>query len=184
MRFQGSDAQRCTPRPQSGLRYGQWLAKWAAAGVLGVIRDQLRRWIRQGMGGAPHTVAIVIDSPSVKAAETVAKDSRGYDAGKRIFRLRLMHPELTVVRTDSASAGQLVTRAKDATGFVVLPRRWVVERSLGWIMHARRRVRDYECLGQHSEALIIIAGIILMTRRLTRPTGPGPPARATAGGIA
>ncbi|SOE06479.1 IS5 family transposase [Streptomyces sp. Ag109_G2-15] len=197
--------------------YG-FMAKWAAAGVLSVIRDALRRRIRQGMGRAPQAVAIVIDSQSVKAAETVGKNSRGYDAGKKIngrkrhlvvdtkglpllvmvtpadiqdrdagrevlFRLRLMHPELTVVWADSAYAGKLVdwakqflsltirtvSRPKDATGFVVLPRRWVVERSLGWIMHARRLVRDYERLPQHSEALITWAAITLMTRRLTHP---------------
>lgn len=69
-----------------------------------------------------------------------------------LFRLRLMHPEITVVWADSAYAGQLVdwawdflhltvrtvSRPKDVTGFVVLPRRWVAERSPGWITHARR----------------------------------------------
>ncbi len=58
---------------------------------------------------------------------------------------------------------------KDATGFVVLPQRWVVERSLGWIMHARRLVRDYERLPQHSEALTTWAAITLVARRLTQP---------------
>lgn len=83
---------------------------------------------------------------------------------------------------DSAYAGQLVTwsksrlgltlktvsRPKDASGFVILPRRWVVERSLAWIMHARRHARDYERLIQHSESLITWAAITLMTRRITR----------------
>ncbi|KQV94281.1 transposase [Streptomyces sp. Root369] len=113
-------------------------------------------------------------------------DIQNRDAGREVlFRLRLLlHPELTVVWADSAYAGQLVdwaktflrltvrtvSRPKDATGFVVLPRRWVVERSLGWIMHASRLVRDYERLPQHSEALITWAAITLMTRRLTQPT--------------
>lgn len=61
-----------------------------------------------------------------------------------------------------------VSRPKDAVGFVVLPRRWVVERSLAWIMHARRHARDYERLVQHSETLITWAAITLMTRRPTR----------------
>jgi transposase len=56
-----------------------------------------------------------------------------------------------------------VSRPKNAVGFVLLPRRWVVERSL----HARRHARDYERLPQHSEALITWAAITLMTRRLT-----------------
>ncbi|MEU7414970.1 transposase [Streptomyces sp. NPDC042638] len=146
------------------------MARWAAAGVIGLIRDQLRKRIRREMGKAPGAVATVIDSQSIKAAETVGKDFRGYDAGKKIngrrrhlvvdtkglpqfvmvtpadmtdrnaakevlFRLRLMHPEITIVWADSAYAGQLVTwaqiylnltiktvsRPKDASGFVVLP---------------------------------------------------------------
>lgn len=108
-----------------------------------------------------------------------------------LFRLRLMHPEITIVWADSASAGKLVdwakqhlnltikpvSRLKNTSGFVVLPRRWVVERSLAWMMHARRHARDYERLIQHSETLITWAAITLMTRRLARkgvaPAGRG-----------
>ncbi|QKW17878.1 transposase [Kitasatospora sp. NA04385] len=105
------------------------------------------------------------------------------DAAKEVlFRLRPMHPEITIVWADSAYAGQLVARAekylnltvkivsrpKDAWGFVVLPRRWVVERSIAWVMHARRHARDCERLIQHSESLIIWAATTLMTRCITR----------------
>ncbi|GLX40719.1 hypothetical protein Sros01_67920 [Streptomyces roseochromogenus] len=94
-------------------------------------------------------------------------------------------PEITIVWADSACADQLVdwaktylrltvktaSRPKNTSGFVVLPRRWVVERTLAWLMHARRHARDYERLVQHSEALITWAAISLMTRRLTsRPS--------------
>ncbi|GHC73076.1 hypothetical protein GCM10010507_60410 [Streptomyces cinnamoneus] len=109
----------------------------------------------------------------------------GKAAREVLFRLRLMHPELTVVWADSAYAGGLVDwarsflkltvktvgRPKNTPGFVILPRRWVVERSIAWIMQARRNARDYERLPQHSEALITWAAITLMTRRLTRPGG-------------
>ncbi|MGY3677230.1 transposase [Streptomyces sp. TE33382] len=194
-----------------------FMARWAACGVIGQIRDHLSGRIRRDMGKGPRAVATVIDSQSVRAAETVGKDSRGYDAGKKIngrkrhlvvdtrglpllvmvtpaslsdrdaakellFRLRLMHPEITIVWADSAYAGKIVTwakkylsltiktvsRPKDASGFIVLPRRWVVERTWAWMMHARRHARDYERLVQHSETLITWAAITLMTRRLTR----------------
>ncbi|AEY86844.1 putative transposase [Streptomyces hygroscopicus subsp. jinggangensis 5008] len=56
----------------------------------------------------------------------------------------------------------------DTSGFVLLPRRWVVERSLAWMMNARRHARDHERLIQHSESLITWAAIALMTRRITR----------------
>jgi transposase len=61
-----------------------------------------------------------------------------------------------------------VLRPKGTRGFVVLPRRWKVERSLGWIMNARRNARDYERLPPHAEAHLNWAFITLMTRRLTR----------------
>lgn len=61
-----------------------------------------------------------------------------------------------------------VSRPKDAKGFVLLPRRWVVERSLAWLLPVRRNARDYETLPQHSEAMLTLAAITLMTRRLTR----------------
>jgi len=60
------------------------MARWAAAGVVGQIRDQLRRRVRREMGRAPGAVATVIDSQLVKAADTVGRESRRYDAGKKI----------------------------------------------------------------------------------------------------
>lgn len=98
-----------------------------------------------------------------------------------------MYPEITVVWADSADAGQLIEWAKKTLkltiktvsrppghpGFIVLPRRWIVERSLSWIMRARCNVRDYERLLQHSEAHITRAAITLMARRLTRRSVPG-----------
>ena len=63
---------------------------------------------------------------------------------------------------------QIVKRTDDMTGFVVLPRRWVVERTFGWTRNSRRTVRDYERLPEHSEAMVRWSAIILMTRRATR----------------
>jgi putative transposase len=53
-------------------------------------------------------------------------------------------------------------------GFVVLPRRWVVERTLSWIDQNRRMSKDYERLCASGEALVYAAMIRLMTRRLAR----------------
>ena len=50
----------------------------------------------------------------------------------------------------------------------VLPRRWVVERTLAWISKHRRCVRDYETLPEHAEAMVHIAMIMTMSRRLAR----------------
>ena len=56
--------------------------------------------------------------------------------------------------------------AKQGDGFEVIPRRWVVERTFAWLMNFRRHARDYEVLTHHSEALIQIAMIHLLLKRI------------------
>jgi putative transposase len=63
---------------------------------------------------------------------------------------------------------QVVLRSDDHKGFVVLPKRWVVERTLAWLNHHRRLNKDYERLASTSETFIYIAMIRLMLRRLAR----------------
>lgn len=63
---------------------------------------------------------------------------------------------------------EIVKKIVGQTTFVVLPRRWVVERAFSWICQARRNVRDYERLPRHSEAFINWSMITMMTRRLAR----------------
>jgi putative transposase len=63
----------------------------------------------------------------------------------------------------------IVRRAAGSSGFVVQPRRWVVERSLGWLGRWRRLSKDYEALPEVSEAMVTLAMIRLMLHRLVRP---------------
>lgn len=69
-----------------------------------------------------------------------------------------------------------VPRNADVKGFQVLPRRWVVERTFGWIGRCRRLARDYERKTAHSEAMVEVAMIRLMLARLAgedvEPSGP------------
>jgi len=65
---------------------------------------------------------------------------------------------------------QIVKRSDDVKGFQVLPRRWVVERTFGWLVRNRRLARDYERLTANSEAMIKIAMIRLMATRLAGQT--------------
>jgi putative transposase len=59
--------------------------------------------------------------------------------------------------------------AKSAGGkFVVLPKRWIVERTFGWFGRSRRLSKDYEALCETVETWILIAMIYLMTKRLAR----------------
>ncbi len=61
---------------------------------------------------------------------------------------------------------ETVLRSGTAQGFKVLPRRWVVERTFGWFNWCRRLSKDYEVLPATSEAMIQVAMIRLMLRRL------------------
>jgi transposase len=63
---------------------------------------------------------------------------------------------------------EIVNKLAGQTSFVPLPRHWVVERTFSWICRARRNVRDYERLPEHSEAFIHWSTITMMTRRLAR----------------
>jgi putative transposase len=61
---------------------------------------------------------------------------------------------------------EIVKRSDGIKGFYVLPRRWVVERTFGWLGRHRRLSKDYEYLPETSENMIRIAMIKLMVRRL------------------
>ena len=61
---------------------------------------------------------------------------------------------------------EVVKRSDDLAGFKLLPRRWVVERTFGWLMRQRRLVRDYETTETSAEAWIHIAMIRIQLRRL------------------
>ena len=195
----------------------RFFRRWRNQGLITMLHDRLRREARRAAGREPEPTAAVIDSQSLRAAETVGAKQRGYDAGKRtngtkrhiavdaiglllavivtgagvqdrdgalplLERLRTACLRVALVWADSAYAGALVTwalreldltleivkRSDEMTGFVVLPRRWVVERTLAWITRRRRCVRDYERRHDSHEAMVRWAMVLVMTRRLAK----------------
>jgi transposase len=70
------------------------------------------------------------------------------------------------LRNNSNLRLEIVKRSDAIKGFYVLPRRWVVERTFGWLGHHRRLSKDYEFLPETSENIIRVAMIKLMVRRL------------------
>ncbi len=63
---------------------------------------------------------------------------------------------------------EIVNRPAGVTGFQLLPRRWVVERTLAWLNRNRRLAKDFETAIETAEAWIFLASIQLLTRRLAR----------------
>ena len=110
-----------------------------------------------------------------------AADIQDRDGAKLVVeRLLGRFPRLKLIWADAAYGGELVEwvkaffgwvleivkRPKGQKGFVVLPRRWVVERTLGWFGRYRRLSKDYEERPASGEAIILIAMINLMVHRL------------------
>ena len=81
----------------------------------------------------------------------------GYTGGTFAQWVKGLRPKLVVT---------VVKRSAPTTGFKVLPRRWVVERTFGWLMRQRRLVRDYETTETSAVAWIYIAMIRIQLRRL------------------
>ena len=96
-----------------------------------------------------------------------------------------MHPRLTKLFADSAYQGpafhnaltkilpqletEIIKRSDQAKGFVVLPRRWVVERTIAWLNRCRRLAKDWENLNRKALAFLRLASIRLMLRKLCNP---------------
>ncbi len=70
---------------------------------------------------------------------------------------------------------EIVERGPDQVGFVVLPRRWVVERSIAWYGRARRLSKDYEHWPEYSESWVYLASIQFLLRRLAPQRDIEPP---------
>jgi len=204
---------------------------WTRDGTLARVHNTLREQVRQAEGRNPLPSAALVDAQAVRAAETVARHTRGFDAGKRVngrkrhivtdtcgwlltvlvtganvqdrdaghllmWIVRMFFPTIGLVWADSGYAGklvdyatamlgltvQIVSKLAGQVGFVVLPRRWCVERTFSWINRCRRTVRDYERQPAHHAAMVYWAMIIVMGRRLARHQAAGrvipQPARA------
>jgi transposase len=191
--------------------------RWNERGLPQRLAHRLPGRLRVGVGRDVQPTAAVVDSQSVKGADTVGAATRGFDSGKKIngrkrhiavdvegFLLAVVVTaanvgdrmgaklliiallntctQLKLIWADSGYDGSPlagwagtvaritieVIRRTELHTFKVVPRRWVVERSFGWLLRYRRLVRDYERRPQHHEAMVYWATIMIMTRRLAR----------------
>jgi putative transposase len=130
---------------------------------------------------------VLVDTLGLVLAVVVhAANIQDRDGAKLVLdRLRHQFSRLRCIWADGGYTGQLVTwvrqlrvwrklrleivsRPEGTKGFVLLPKRWVVERTFAWLERYRRLSKDYEFLTQTSETLIHVAMINLMVRRLAR----------------
>jgi putative transposase len=107
------------------------------------------------------------------------------DGAKWLFiKAAASFPTISLVWADGGYAGKLIAwldrwcgwvleivrKLEQQTGFQLLRKRWIVERTFAWLGHSRRLSKDYEELVENSEAMIHIAMIRLMLQRLCRTT--------------
>ncbi|MEU3568603.1 IS5 family transposase [Kitasatospora sp. NPDC036755] len=127
---------------------------------------------------------IVVDTLGLLLVVMVtAASATDRESGQRLLaRLRERHWRITLVWADGGYTGRLVDLARDAwrvaltvikrsddtAGFVVLPKRWLVERTFAWLVRSRGLVRDYETRTDTSEAMIRWSMSMVMSRRLAR----------------
>jgi putative transposase len=128
-----------------------------------------------------------VDTLGVVLAVAVhAANIQDRDRAKLVLeRLKHKFARLRLIWADGAYAGplvewvrglrvwrklrlEIVSRPAGVKGFVLLPKRWAVERTFGWLNRYRRLSKDYEYLTETSEAMIHVAMINLMVRRLAR----------------
>ena len=195
--------------------------RWSERGLPQRLTDRLRIRLRTALGRDEQPSAAIVDSESVKGADTVGAGTRGFDSGKKIngrkrhiavdvegfllavvvtaasvgdrmgakllvvallntcTRLKLIWadsgydgaPLAAWVRAAANIAVEVIKRT-ELHVFKVVPRRWVVERTFGWLMRYRRLCRDYERRPEHHEAMVYWATVMIMTRRLTRIENP------------
>ena len=85
----------------------------------------------------------------------------GYQGSRFRSAIARILPRVTV---------EIVKRSDQAKGFAVLPKRWIVERSLAWFGRCRRLAKDWECLNRRALTFLRLASIRLMLRKLCNPT--------------
>jgi transposase len=127
---------------------------------------------------------VVVDTLGLLLGVMVTAADAGDRAAARVLLEQVVdaHHRLTLIWADGGYAGNLVEyclatlalvlaivkRSDDMHGFVVLPKRWIVERFFAHLMRTRRLARDYERRTTSAEAMVYWSMILLMTRRLAR----------------
>src|SRR5215212_5571580 len=169
----------------------QQTARWLDAGVFEALVHDLRRLLRLAAGRDPEPTAAILDGRTVHLAVdtlghllallvTPADEQERAQVGELAAAVQEATGETVEVafvdqgytgeEPDEAAAAlgirlEVVKLPETKRGFVLLPRRWVVERSFAWTARFRRLARDYERLPETLAGLHVLAfAILLLTR--------------------
>lgn len=162
-----------------------WIA-YALVGLLGLsAAAAILRWLAANWW-IPAALALAAGAAAASSCEA-ALAAREHRLRAAQLRLALSGPggidHMTPDAFDGGYTGSLVEhclaalalvlaivkRSDDMRGFVVLPKRWIVERFFAHLMRSRRLVRDFERSTGSAEAMVYWSMTLLMTRRLARP---------------
>ena len=124
------------------------------------------------LGLVPPVLVTGASLPERQGGKQVLKQVKQMRA--RVFRLHTVwvdggydgNPFLHWVMDTCRWIVQVVLRPQERKGFVLLPKRWVVERTFGWLTWCRRLNKDYELLPETAETFVYLAMIRVMVRRL------------------
>ena len=149
----------------------QQTQRWIAAGCFEDMVHDLRVLLRWLQGRADAPTAAIFDSRTSQSTPESGHRA-GYDGAKRKNGSKV-HLAIDTLgdqpARDAAAQGialEVVKLPKAKRGFVVLPRRWVVERSFAWAARFRRLAKDYERLPETVAGLHFVAFACLMLQQL------------------
>jgi transposase len=165
--------------------------RWFKAGVFETMVIDLRELLRMAQGRNPQPSAAIFDSRTLQSTPEsgwragfdpaksrrgskvhLAVDTLGYLLALLVTPANEQDRHQVAELTQQVAAAnhmklEVVKRPEANSGFVLLPRRWVVERSQGWMARFRRLARDYEQLAETLKGLHVVAFAMLMLRQLT-----------------
>jgi transposase len=170
------DRRTLRSTPESGARAGWNGHKRTRGSKLHLAVDTLG-----------HLLALHVTPASENDRAAVAELAEAVqDATGESVEIAYVDPGYTGDRPAEAAAAhgirlEVVSLPEAKRGFVLLPRRWVAERSFAWMARCRRLARDYERLPETLAGLHLVAFVILMLRRAGdfAPTGLKHPAGST-----
>ena len=163
------------PEPRAAILDSQSVKTTETSGVRGYDAGKKVNGIKRHL--LVDTLGLILTVLVLKA------DIQDRDGARTLLeKVKGQFPRLQRIWADGGYAGalvdwvknlcgwilEIVKRSDTAHGFQVLPHRWIVERTFGWLNRSRRLSKNFERLSTSSEAMVYLAMLPLMTKRLAR----------------